>query len=214
MAGRHHDGPAPADVSRVAGVAGLLLTGGRSRRMGVDKAMIRVGDVTLAERTAAVLAAATAPTLEVGPGHSGLPSVVEAPPGGGPLCALAAGARALEDRGHAGPAVVLPTDLPHVEVDLVRRLAAHPAPGSVVVVVGGRPQWLVARWSPAALGRARDLVAAGERRMDALVLADAGADVTWLDGPRWTGQALDVDTPEDLDRAGLHRPARREVPPA
>lgn len=205
MPGGHDD-----ETAAAAGVAGLLLTGGHSRRMGVDKATIRVGGVTLAERTAAVLAAGTAPTLEVGPGRTGLPAVREQPPGRGPLAALAAGAGALAARGHAGPAVVLPTDLPGVGVDLVRRLAHHPAPGSVVVVAGGRPQWLVARWSPAALARARRLVTAGEQRMDALAGADH--DVHWLDEPGWADQVADVDTPDDLGRAGLHPPGPGPAP--
>ena len=77
--------------------AGLLLTGGASRRMGQDKAALPAtdGGESLAGRTARLLAAATSPTLEVGPGWSDLPAVVEVQRGGGPLVALAAGRREL-----------------------------------------------------------------------------------------------------------------------
>ena len=188
-------------AASVQGVAGLLLTGGASRRMGTDKASIVVSGVPLAVRTAAVLAAVVAPALEVGPGRSALDAVVDDPPGRGPLAAAAAGARALSERGHRGPAVVVACDLPRLGPRAVHGLAAHPGSASVVPVVDGRPQWLVARWSEAALALAPVLVAAGERRMAAL----ARAGVAWLDQPDWSAELLDVDTPEDLARAGLHR---------
>lgn len=57
--------------------AGLLLTGGASRRMGADKALLEIGGRRLADRGASVLAAVCHPVLEVGPGVSGLPAVRE-----------------------------------------------------------------------------------------------------------------------------------------
>nr|MDP9020189.1 NTP transferase domain-containing protein [Actinomycetota bacterium] len=64
-------------AAHVPGVAGLLLTGGASRRMGRDKALLAVHGLPLAQRTAGVLAAVVAPVLEVGPGRSTLPAVQE-----------------------------------------------------------------------------------------------------------------------------------------
>ncbi|HZI37181.1 MAG TPA: NTP transferase domain-containing protein, partial [Acidimicrobiia bacterium] len=55
-------------------VAGLLLTGGASRRMGRDKALLEVGGRRLVDRAASVLAAVADPVLEVGPGWSELAS--------------------------------------------------------------------------------------------------------------------------------------------
>ena len=182
----------------VPGVAGLLLTGGASRRMGGDKALLEVDGLSLAQRTANVLAAVVAPLLEVGPGRTTLPAVEEQPAGEGPLTAAAAGFRALSDLGHVGPVMVVATDLPRLSVAVVRALAAHPSAGSVVALVAGRPQWLAARWSPWAVGRAPGLVGQGQRRMGAL--AD---DVEWLDGSEWAGDLIDVDTPADLRHAGL-----------
>ena len=184
--------------AHVVGVAGLLLTGGASRRMGVDKASLRVDGLPLAQRTAEVLAAVVAPALEIGPGHSTLPAVEEAPPGEGPLAAAAAGFRALAELGHVGPVVVVATDLPRLTVALVQALASHRSAGSVVPLVAGRPQWLAARWSPRAVERAPALVRQGERRVRAL--AD---DVEWLDGSQWADDLTDVDTPGDLRDAGL-----------
>ncbi len=182
----------------VPGVAGLLLTGGASRRMGFDKSSLLVEGRPLATVTADLLRLVVSPVLEVGPGRTSLPCVEEEPRGGGPLVAIAAGASALAERGHAGPAVVVATDLPRLRLSFVHRLATHPADLSVVPVVAGRPQWLAARWSVQALLLAQRLVSAGERQMAAL-----DRDIEWLDEPQWSDQLTDVDTPADLKRLGL-----------
>jgi molybdenum cofactor guanylyltransferase len=190
--------------------AGLLLTGGASSRLGAPKAELRRGGERLADRGARVLTAVCAPALEVGPGASALPAVREEPPGAGPLAAVVAGAAALGERGHTGPVLVLAVDAPFVEVELLRWLAEHPAPGSVVPRVAGRAQPLCARYGPADLALAVDLVAGGSAALRDLL---AGVPVTYADEEAWsvvaTEQAfLDVDTPETVARAGLEWPAR------
>ena len=185
----------------VTGVAGLLLTGGSSRRMGRDKATIVVAGEELAARAAAVLRAALAgPLMEVGPGRSGLPALAEDPPGGGPLAAIAAASSVL-DCSH--PAFVLAVDMPAVTPELVRLLAGHPATRSVLPAdEEGRLQPLCARWSPAALAAAPALLAAGERSLRALIDA---APIMVVPPDEWRAVAgphalLDADTPADLER--------------
>jgi molybdopterin-guanine dinucleotide biosynthesis protein A len=190
--------------------AGLLLTGGASRRMGTDKATLAVmaGDEPLARRTARHLAATTSPTFEVGPGHSQLPPVTEDPPGGGPLAAMAAGHRQLRVAGWTGPVVVVATDLPRLTRSLLAWLADHPSARSVIPVADGVPQTLCARYSADDLELAVGLVAAGKRSMrDLLERIDAR-----LAGPEvWTPAAgdpdalVDVDTPSDLARLHARR---------
>ena len=150
MQGAHRLGPP---------VAGILLTGGTSRRMGFDKASIPIGGVPCAERVAKVLRAVVAHAVEVGPGTSGLPAVREEPPGGGPLVAVCAGARVLEESGSSRPALVVACDLPLVIESVLRTLADWPGSRSVVPMIGGRPQPLCARWSAQDLEAAADLVA-------------------------------------------------------
>jgi molybdopterin-guanine dinucleotide biosynthesis protein A len=194
----------------VPGTAGLLLTGGASSRLGVPKAELRRAGERLADRGARVLGAVCAPAVEVGPGCSPLPAVREDPPGAGPLAAVVAGAAALAERGAAGPVLVLAVDAPFVEVELLAWLAEHPAPGSVVPRVAGRAQPLCARYAPADLVLATDLLAGGATALRDLL---AAADVTYADEEAWgrvaTGRTfLDVDTPEAVARAGLEWPAR------
>lgn len=186
-------------------VAGLLLTGGRSRRMGADKAGLVVDGVPLAERAAVALSAVVSPALEVGPGRSSLPVVTEVGPGAGPLGALAAGAAALSSAGHRGGAVVLATDLPFVTARLVHVLAFHPSEATVVPVVRGHRQALAARYSPAALELAPALFAAGRRSLAALLVEVEVVELTEGDlaGVVDLRELEDVDTPEDLARLEL-----------
>ncbi|MGH9029117.1 MAG: molybdenum cofactor guanylyltransferase, partial [Acidimicrobiales bacterium] len=128
-------------------VAGILLTGGTSRRMGFDKASMLVDGIPCAARVAAVMLRVVTDAVEVGPGVSGLPVISEEPRGGGPLVALCAGMSALEAIGPARSTLVLACDLPFVTVAVLRTLAGWPGKSSVVPVVGGRPQPLCARWS-------------------------------------------------------------------
>lgn len=193
-----------------AGVAcaALLLTGGSSRRLGHDKATLLIDGERLVDRTAWLLGQVCRPVLEVGPGHGGLPVVREDPPGTGPLAALAAGAEALAAQGYEGAAVALAVDLPFVDVALLRWLVGHPAPATVVPVVDGVPQMLCARYGVDALAAAPGLLASGARSLRSLLTVVA---VHEADEAEWASAAsaasfLDVDTPADVERAGIHLP--------
>jgi molybdopterin-guanine dinucleotide biosynthesis protein A len=174
--------------------------------MGQDKANLVIDGEPLAVRTAALLLAVAAPVIEVGPGYTGLLTVREAPPGSGPLAAVAAGAAALAGRGHAGPALVVATDLPRLTGAYLEALAN--ASGDETSAVprdpSGRPQPLCARYSAAALATAQRLVTDGHRSMAALL---DRVPVAWFDGPAATEVLCDVDTPEDL--AAMLRGAAR-----
>jgi molybdopterin-guanine dinucleotide biosynthesis protein A len=182
-------------------MAGVLLTGGASRRMGTDKARLVVAGETLAARAARVLGAACDPVIEVGPGLSGLPAVEEEPPGAGPLVALLAGVGAL---GNPRAVVLLACDLPFVEPALVQLLVEYPGWGTVVPVVDGRFQYACARYGHAAFDEAAAAVRTGVSALRAV----AGADCEYLTEEQWgavvTARAFaDVDTPDDLERLGL-----------
>jgi molybdopterin-guanine dinucleotide biosynthesis protein A len=182
-------------------VAGILLTGGASRRMGTDKATLVVDGETLAHRAARTLALVCDPVLEVGTGATDLPVVREDPPGGGPLAALVAGADALG----AAPVLLLACDMPFVDEALLRFLADRPGPGSVVAMADDRPQFGCARYGRETIDRARTALANGERSF-ARALAD-DPTIEHVPPAAWLAVArphafADLDTPEDLDRLG------------
>src|SRR5438270_6789448 len=186
--------------------AGLLLTGGASRRMGSDKALLEVDGQRLVDRAVAALTAVADPVVEVGPGWSPLPAVREDPPGSGPLAAVSTGAAALRRRGHDGPVLVLAVDMPRVGVELLRLLAGRAGPATAVPRADGHPQPLCARYGPDALAAVDRLLAAGGRSLRALLEAmDARGEVGWIEPEEWERVAdpaalADVDTPEDLRR--------------
>ena len=187
-------------------LGGLLLTGGASRRMGEDKALIEVGGRRLVDHAAALLTAVADPVIEVGPGWSGLPAVREDPPGSGPLAALAAGAAFLRAAGHDGAVLVLAVDMPRVGVELLRLLAGRPGTATAVPRAGGHPQPMCARYGPDVLAAVDERLAAGGRSLRDLLetLAASGA-VSWVEPEELEPLAgpeafADVDTPEDLRR--------------
>jgi molybdenum cofactor guanylyltransferase len=192
----------------MAPTAGILLTGGRSRRLGVDKATLVVEGETLAVRSGRRLAAVCAPVIEVGDGRSGLPSVREDPPGAGPLAAVASAGAALRERGHDGAALLLAVDLPVVDEPLLRWLRDRAGEPTAVPRVDGRLQLVCARYGGDALLAAGSLVAGGVRSLHEL-LDVVEFDV--IEESEWrtvtdAGAFADVDTPEDATSLGIKLP--------
>ncbi len=188
--------------------AGILLTGGRSRRLGVDKATLVLEGETLAARAERRLTAACAPVVEAGDGVSGLSAVREQPSGGGPLAALATAGAWLRARGHHAPAILLAVDLPFVDEPFLRWLGDRPGEPTTVLRVDGRLQPVCARYGPDALLAAESLVAGGVRALHEL-FGVVEHDVVEED--EWCAVASlatfrDVDTPDDAQRLGIELP--------
>jgi molybdopterin-guanine dinucleotide biosynthesis protein A len=188
--------------------AGILLAGGRSRRLGVDKGRLVLDGETLARRAARRLGAVCSPVVEAGDGVSGLSARREEPAGSGPLAALAAGGSWLRERGHQGPALLLAVDLPLVDEPFLRWLRDRPGEPTTVLRVDGRLQPVCARYGPDALVAAQSLVTGGIRALHELfdvvehevVEEDEWRAVTSPDA------FLDVDTPADAERLGISLP--------
>jgi molybdopterin-guanine dinucleotide biosynthesis protein A len=146
---------------------GILLAGGQGDRLGLGlpKALVRVGGLTLLERSRAVLRAACDEVVVAAPSDLVLPvpaaERVADPPGSeGPLGGLVAGLAARPFR----RAIVLGVDFPLMRAGLLAALAemlgGHAA---VLPLAGGMPQPLAAVYGPVAAGRLAECLAAGER---------------------------------------------------
>ena len=173
--------------------------------MGREKSLISVDGTTLARRSADLLERVVTIAVEVGPGRSGLAATREDSPGDGPLAGIVAGRRWLRSRGHTGAALVVACDLPFLNEGLLTFLREYDASGSVVPVVAGRAQPLLARWSAHDLDEASLRYEGGERSLRHLT---EGADAVLLDKRDWGAVASeatfrDLDTPDDLVRYRL-----------
>ena len=186
---------------RAVTIAGALLTGGSSARMGGAKALLVLDGETLAVRAARALRAVCDPVIEVGPGYTDLDTTLEDPPGRGPLAALVAAADAL---GTDGSVLALACDLPFVDAAALRIVAGAPGAACVVPVDGeGRPQLVCARYSAVAIARARVQLDAGERSLRALL---RDVEVMYVDRGFDPRALVDVDTPEEAARWGIEVP--------
>lgn len=176
--------PEPSErVAAESPVAGIVLTGGRSRRMGRDKCAIVLDGRTLLQRVVDALDGAVDELLVVGsPGrpplevHSTRPlrALADPEPHGGPLVGIATGLAATT----APVAVIVACDLPYLAPPLLRLLAARAGAGARLVVPlrGGEPQLLCAAWRREALDTVRDHLEAGDRAV-AGVLDDLDAEL-------------------------------------
>ncbi len=157
------------------GVAGILLAGGRSQRMGRDKASLPWHGSTLARRAAGLLARLAEPPVIVvcAPGQElpGMPAWVEVvhdpEPALGPLAGLAAGLAAAGPRAEVAAVCAVDAPLAHPAV-LAALLGALGTAAAVVPLAGDRPQPLLAVYRTELAFLAAALVADGERRASAL----------------------------------------------
>jgi molybdopterin-guanine dinucleotide biosynthesis protein A len=160
-------------------VAGVVLAGGRSVRMGVAKAGLEWHGSTLLRHTVGLVTRAVdGPVVVVRARGQDLPAlppqvgVIDDPaPGLGPLQGIAAGLAAVA--GRAPVAVVCAVDLPLLHPALLRRLVgelrADEALDVALPVVAGRAQPLAAAYRTALAPRAAELVAQGTLRVGDLV---------------------------------------------
>ncbi len=164
--------------------AAVLLAGGRSRRMGQDKALLPLPDGRrLWERQLAVLRALEPAELFIsGPPRVGFPTDVpllaDSVPGLGPLAGIAAALRAMR----SPRLVVLAVDLPAMTAGfLAALLSGKPVVGVIPRMDDGFFEPLAAVYSceahPAAVARLRS----GDRSLQAFVraLIEDGLGIAW-----------------------------------
>lgn len=177
----------------------IVLAGGRARRLGgASKPEVEVGGVALLDHALAAVAEASH-VVVVGPpqlDRSGIATVLEDPPDGGPVAGLAAGLDHLPDDGPE-LVVVLACDVPGAGRVLPALLAAvREADGARMLGAEGRPQHLVAAYRRTVLRSALD--ALPDVRGAAMHRLVAGLRL--VDVPDEHGATADADTWADVER--------------
>lgn len=196
-----------------------MLTGGRGRRLGADKAATEVGGRTLLHRVTSSIPHEV-PLIVCGPPPRPEPQrpyllTREDPPGGGPVAGLAAAVALVE----TPVLVALATDLPFLgslPATLADELVSAPGVDALIAVdPAGRAQPLLAGYRTAALGIALDSLDATDGASMRQLLAHLRPGTrrslpttvvpTWrsvpADRPLGIDPTMDVDTPQDLARA-------------
>ena len=187
-------------------VQGFILVGGASRRMGQDKAQLRLGTETLLERVAGQLSGATSSVTLVGGPQAGniLPNVPDVYEKWGALGGIHGALSATK----TDWIVVIACDLPFVTRDLFERLKSF-ADKSLDAVVpiqpDGRPQPVCALYRrEACLPEIERLIQAGEHTPRALLTNVRTRYVEFAelsDLPGAENFFLNLNTPDDFERA-------------
>lgn len=194
-------------------LAGIVLAGGASRRMGRDKATLpipqpfaaapsagqrlsaaeRSGDTrTMVEHVVGIVSERCHPVFVVAAPGQPLPTlqaqiVRDELRGVGPLLATGRGLRAAAEAG-AVRAFVCAVDMPHLTADLITDLAnlAAQVDADVVLPWDGRDHYLAAVYRTHLADHVESLVAAGERSMRALVNTVDAQRIVIADGQSLT----------------------------
>jgi molybdopterin-guanine dinucleotide biosynthesis protein A/rhodanese-related sulfurtransferase len=169
----------------VADLAVAILTGGKSARMGRDKAFVTIDGVPLVARVAtAARAAGAARVVAVGGDRDrlravGLEVVADPLEGAGPLAGVRAAITAL---GGFDTVVVLPCDLASPSSAAIAQVAASRGSSDVAVPrVAGHLEPLHAAWDPRIGPRLAELLDGGVRSVQAAIGALDAAVVEGID---------------------------------
>lgn len=155
--------------------SGIILTGGKSRRMGKPKYSLPFGDETLLQRSVSNLRGAVCPIAIVGAPGQNLPdiphvlSICDPVANQGPLMGLMAGLKQVE--GVSEWALVTGCDMPFISADLIQCLKSHRTTEAEIVIPRINDQFypLCALYRTALWRKAKFLLEKGERRLLALV---------------------------------------------
>jgi molybdenum cofactor guanylyltransferase len=188
----------------VTALYGLVLTGGRSTRMGRDKAALAWHGRPALERACEMLAACTdgafvslRPDQAGDPLRSARPHIVDGATGQGPIAGIAAAQAARPEAAW----LVLACDLPFVDAGTLANLLERRDTANLATAYRSAhdclPEPLCAIWEPASRGPVLEFIREG-RQCPRKLLISFGATLIDLPHPL----ALDnVNTPDELEAA-------------
>lgn len=194
----------------ISDVTGVLLAGGKSRRMGTDKRALAVGQRTLLERSCSVLCGMFRQVCMViaqdsQPVEVHVPVMCDLIPSCGSLGGLYTGLHEATT-----PYIFLAAcDMPFIRTDLVRHMVNQKDDADVVLAYwNGRPQPTHAVYSRNCLPVVEELIRKGDLKIHKLIATSAlrvrlitEDEVRKIDPE---GRSfLNVNTPSDLDLARL-----------
>jgi molybdopterin-guanine dinucleotide biosynthesis protein A len=183
-------------------LAGIVLAGGESRRMGRDKATMLVpgGSTSMVQHVIGIMSQRCEPIFVMAAVGQPLPAlqarvIRDDSRFQGPLPATGRGLRAAAEAG-ARLAFVCAVDMPLVTADLIDELVrlAVETNAEVVSPWDGRSHFLAAVYRTDLADRVDRLVASGERRMSALIDASDAQQIVLSDSRPLTN----VNTAADL----------------
>jgi molybdenum cofactor guanylyltransferase len=179
-----------------------VIAGGKSLRMGSDKASLIIGGVTMLERVTSEALRTGCPVVVIGrsqPDAWSLQEIQFLPdetPGLGPLGGLATGLR------FTGTSLLaIACDMPLVTTGAIHWLleAMNHSSGEdgIVITIGGEPEPLFSIYHRSCLPQIEQQLASGRRSVKGLI--DQGR-FACCEAPEWVAmQLLNVNTPGDLD---------------
>jgi molybdopterin-guanine dinucleotide biosynthesis protein A len=179
--------------------AGLVFVGGRSSRLGVDKATLDIGGDRLVSRVIRALSIVDEVLVVGGDAGTFQEMAVgwcgDAYPGEGPLGALLSGFGCVDHDVVVACACDL-ANLTSSSLDMLLYERRRSGAAAAVPLISGRLQWHVAVWHRRALPVLEQAFQAGER---SLHRAARTLDLVAVVLP-YGDEFLDIDTPEDLRR--------------
>ena len=197
----------------------VILAGGRSTRMGADKAMLPVAGVPMIHRIAETALEASSRLVIVGrekpadwPEHLPATFMVDSTDtGGGPISGLITALESLEE-----PLVLLGCDMPLLTPDTILLLiAAHRPPHVATIAIAtsdkGFPQAepLLALYTPSVLPELDVMQASGRRSLQPLI--HRPEVLMWPVPATHQHELLNVNDPETLAQAEARLAAQRET---
>ncbi|MDQ6958543.1 MAG: molybdenum cofactor guanylyltransferase [Mariprofundaceae bacterium] len=195
-------------MSSIQGVSCVILTGGESKRMGMDKAQILLSGKTLLERVLEIVQPLFDDVMISGRGTEpyieGTRFIKDSLPGRGPSVGLCA---VIEEARH--PFIfAIACDMPFVKPELIEYIASYRKGFDIVVpLYGGKPEPLCAVYGTASLRHLAKCVEAGKRGLVSFIEQTPGLDV-WKINEREIRKIdvglqsfADIDSPEALLKA-------------
>ena len=186
--------------------AGIILCGGKSKRMGRAQALLPFGDEVLLQRITRILAEVLHPLIIVASRGQSLPElseeveiVYDRKSDCGPLEGLAMGLRAIA--GTRNKAFVTGCDTPFIKPLFIRRIVGLLADCKVAIpLADGRYHPLCAVFSEEVLPDIETIIDSGERRIGFLIESITKREVLpleWIDIDPCSESLCNLNTPED-----------------